>query len=416
MRARVIVVLIHVAFFAIPFPHFAWAESASYSIPSLLNRALERSPQLQAAGFETEALQAKAHQAGRWENPSLEVGLGKKVEPEGHTHFTSAALSQNISWPGRLGARQEAATNLAKIGTLDQAATAIEIKGQVLELIYAYQVASEKSLHGKERLDRFKTVESYLKGRTFAAPQKRAEAGIVRSKLLVLQKERRELESSEQAAWNKLNLYLGFDKKIRISSPWYRSAPQFSLASLKEKAEAGNPDLQRQKLRVKAQESELSSSRKDAWPGFNLTGEFSRGTGASPEKNYGLGLSIPLPIFNGNGGNIKAAEATKLAEESRLLWAQQKLSTSLQSAYEHYLAAAGSLTDLSPEKMASQERDMKEVDQGFKRGQVDLITYLEADSQHFESLNAILDAQVDFLSALRELLFLAGEAPQPLEN
>jgi cobalt-zinc-cadmium efflux system outer membrane protein len=203
------------------------------------------------------------------------------------------------------------------------------------------------------------------------------------------------------------------EPQVRI--PWYKVPPVFASDVLIKKAEDSNPEIKRQSLRVDVQSSELSAAKYDSWPGFTLTGSYSDGAGKSPERNYGLGVSFPLPIWNANRGAIAASESMRQAEEVRLKWAREKMNMSLKSALEHYRMTSSTIKDLSPDGISDQERDMRDVDRHFKKGQIDLITYIEADAEHFDSLNAILDAQVDFVSALRELLFLVGEAPQPLE-
>lgn len=391
------------------------AEMKIYSTNELLKIALEHSPELKALELEATALKAKADQAGRWEDPTLEIGGEKKDEPAGATNFSRIGLSQMISRPGRLKTREEVALGAAEAGIFEKITSQTELKGRVLELIYIFQVARMKATHAKERFERLKTVQSYIKGRTFASPQRRAEASIVRAKLMVLEKDFRELEANEHAAWNSLNLYLNFAQPIQIAVPWYKAAMKFSLAELIQKAELANPEFKRQKLQAQIKEKELRASQMDGWPGLTLSGSYSNGEGANPEKNYGLGVSFPIPVLNGNRGNIRAADAIKSAEESRLTWAREKMEMSLKSTLAHYQAATSLMMSLSPDKVGDQEREMKNIDSSFKRGQVDLITYLEADSQHIETMNAILDAQVDYLSVLRDLLLLVGEAPPALE-
>ena len=387
----------------------------SLTLKTAVERAVERNPELKALALEVEAERERAAQAGRWDDPTLDLGVLRKDEPVGRTSFGNVGLSQTIPRPGRLGARADRARARERLAEGERADQETELRARVLELLYLHRVAQEKAEHAQERVERFRTVETYLRSRPFAAPQKRAEAAIVRSKLMVLQKEWRELEANRKIAWNRLNLFLGYEREVDIRVPWYVSAPQFSPPEILDRLESRSPDLRRQSRRVEAQEAEARAERLEAWPGLALSATYSDGSGASPEKNYGLGLSFPIPAWNGNRGAIRAADARARAEESRRGWLRERVKAELSSALERYRTSAVSLAELAPEKMKTQERDMRELDAGFKRGQIDLLTYLEADGQHFESLNAILDAQVGFLASLSALLRLVGEAPKPLE-
>lgn len=391
------------------------ASENSFTMNSLIQRAIDRNLNLQALQMETDALRSRADQAGRFDDIGLQFSVDRREESVGKTNFGNIGLSQNLSRPGRLSAKENAVLAEAKLKDTDHEISKKELQGHVLELIYLYRVASEKAAHAKERFERFQTVQSYLKSRPFAAPKSRAEAMIVRSKLLVLQKEMRELRANQRIAWNNLNLYLGLAAEPEIRFAWYKSAPALDSSALIKKAENENPEIKRQSIRVEIQDKELSVAKYDAWPGLTLTGTYSDGTGASPERDYTLGVSFALPVWNGNRGAIAASRSQRQAEEARLNWEREKLKAEFQSAFEHYQLTSQTIKDLSPDRIRDQERDMRDVDNGFKKGQVDLITYIEADAEHFDSLNAILDAQADFVSAMRELLLLAGEAPAPLE-
>jgi cobalt-zinc-cadmium efflux system outer membrane protein len=386
------------------------------TIKEMVDLAVTRSPELRALNLESESSNQLAIQAGRWKNPSLEIGGEKKEEPNGDTNFSIIGLSQEIERPGRIRARKDVSQARAAIANLDRDSQSVGFRGRILKLIYDFKVADEKAAHARERLERFKTVNTFLRSRTFASPQKRTESIIVRSKLMVLNREVRELETGRTIAWNRLNIHLGLKSEPEIRAAWYERPKTYTVSELKSKAEAEGPELKRQSARVKAQEQELRLARLDSWPGLTLAARYSNGTGANPEKNYGLGLSIPLPLFDGNGGNIGSAQALASAESARLTWAKETVDQELQSAIEHYKASAESIEELSVKRIPEIEKDMKTVDAGFKRGQVDLITYLEADTQHSETLNAVFDSQSDFVGALTELLFIVGEAPQPLEN
>lgn len=391
------------------------AHSDSFTITDLINRAVERNAELQSLQFEADAQRARAEQAGRMDDLNLQLGIEKREAPIGTTSFNSLGLSQNFSRPGRLRAKENAALAEANLKDGDRQISEIALKGKVLELVYIFRVASEKAAHGKERFERFKTVQTFLKSRPFAAPKSRAEAMIVRSKLLVLQKEMRELEANQRMSWNNLNLYLGLSSEPQIRFAWYKTTPILDSSSLTKKTLESSPEIRRQTLRLAVQENDLRVAEYDSWQGFTLTGSYSDGRGVGPEQTYGLGVSFPLPLWNANRGEISASRSKRQAEEAMLRWARERANANIKSAFERYQLTSATIKELSPDHIREQERDMRDIDNGFKKSQVDLITYIEADAEHFASLNAILDAQVDFVSALRELLFLVGEAPQPLE-
>ncbi|MBX7232106.1 MAG: TolC family protein [Bdellovibrionales bacterium] len=384
----------------------------TYSVNQIVDLALKRSSEIKALKLEAKAKQVELYYAGKWEDPHLELGIDKKEESGGNTHFGRVSISQSLPRFGKMSAKRNLAFSQYAISEKIQEQAEITLRGEILRLILQYKISLEKSHHAKERLDRFKVVATYLQSRPFAAPQKRAEAIIVKSKLLILQKELKQLETSRRVAWNALNVYLELPNEPLIRTSWYRQPQKFELTELIKKFEQKNPQLRQQQLLVSQMEYAHELARAESWSGLTLLSSYEDGSGFSPEKKYSLGLSFSLPTWNGNRGAIEGTESKIAAERLRLIWVREQFVQLLKSSLEVYRTLGNSLTELSPDAIGKMERDMQIVDIGFRKGQIDLMTYLEADAQHLEELNAVFESQMDFYNAFSQLLFLVGEVPQ----
>lgn len=162
-------------------------------------------------------------------------------------------------------------------------------------------------------------------------------------------------------------------------------------------------------------EHELAIARTDRWPGLSISGTYENGTGANPEKIYSLGLSIPLPLLDFKTAAIASQKKQVDAQVERRKFTTASMKAELSSLLEHYNSARLSLEELSVSEIPKLEKEMVSTDRGFKKGQIDLLTYIEADAEHFESLNAILETQIDFIDAQNSLFLLAGRRPAALE-
>ncbi len=391
-------------------PLAAAATGETFSAKQLLEIAIAKNPELRALRLEVEAGHELYGQAGRWANPTLDLGASQKEE-EGVTNFARVGLSQQLPRPNRLKAQvklaeaSRAAQNFARDGG------EIALRAEVIRRIYAHKAADQKASHARERLKRFQTVGTYLRSQVFASPQKKAEATIVRAKIMLLGRQFRELEANHQSAWNELNLYLGLNTEPEINVSWFRKSPSYTLNELVEQAAQKNPQLAKQTAELKMAEANVLLEETEAFPGVVLSGEYNHGEGAQPEKSYGLGLSFPLPVWNPNVGGVNAYKARSKASAERRNWALEGLKQDLSSALAKYEAARVSVIELKPEEADRLEKDMDATDRAFKKGQVDLLTYIEADAEHFAALNAIYEVQADFAAASTELLALAGQAP-----
>lgn len=390
-------------------------ENETYSAGELVELAVRRNPELRALEHESGSLEYAVDQASRWSNPNLELGGSRKVEIGGDTGFAKVGVSQLVERPARLRARIAVAKSRAAMAETIRVQSELELRARVLELIYEHKVAREKANHARERLGRFRTVNAFLRSRVFASPQKNAEAVIVRTKLLVLRKSLRELETHRITAWNRLNLYLTLGAEPTVKAPWYGATTSYDLDTLRGELEKANPELRKQSAKVSESQSELNLVTSDYWPGLTVSGSYEIGTGSHPERMYGLGLSIPLPIFDAKGAAIRSQQRRVDADQERRKWVLASATDGLRSAFERYKAAQASLSDLGIGKIPNLERDMDVIDRNFKTGQVDLLTYIEADAEHFETLNAILDSQNDFVDAQNSLLLLVGRTPRAQE-
>lgn len=392
------------------------AKAEDYSLSQLIELAVHNSKQISFAELEARSREKEASQASVWENPTLDLGTENKNETGGSTRQWKVGASQTIGVPGKYSLRGEVADADFRIAKLERGNTELFLRHEVFVKTFAFLAAEERAKHAEERLSRFKEVQTYIRSRTFASPQKRAEATIVTGKLMVLEKELLKLKAETEVLWEDVNLYLGLTNKPKIRANWFLKGKSFSLESLRERIDSANPDLNRQKLVVEKSEKQLKLSRKDAWPTFTVSGSYADGNGFAPERIYGLGLSFPIPAFNSNSAGIQASQFRQQAEVSKLGFERDKALLRLRTALLRYETSRSSIQRLSVNRIGEIEKGMTITDQGFRKGQVDLLTYIEADSQHSESLEAIYAAQTEYASYLSNLLTIVGETTIPLET
>lgn len=392
------------------------AKAEDYSLSQLIDLAVSHSKQINVADLEARSREKEASQAAVWENPTLDLGTENKNEPGGSTRQWKVGASQTIGLPGRYSLRGDVADADFRIAKLERGNTELFLKHEVFVKTFAFLAAEERAKHAEERLTRFKEVQTYIRSRTFASPQKRAEATIVTGKLMVLEKELLKLKAETEVLWEDVNLYLGLTSRPKIRANWFLKGKSYSLEALREKLDSANPDLNRQKLVVEKSENQLKLSRKDAWPTFTVSGFYADGHGFAPERIYGLGLSFPIPAFNSNSAGIQASQFRQQAEVSKLSFERDRILLRLKTALLRYETSRSAVQRLSVNRISEIEKAMTITDQGFRKGQVDLLTYIEADSQHSESLEAIYSAQTEYASYLSNLLAIVGEATIPLET
>ncbi len=386
-----------------------------YSVQELVDLAALKSRQVEVSGFEIKAREKEVIQTAVSENPSLEVGLENKTEPGGETRRWKVGVSQAISTSNKYAVRAEVATVDVQIAKAERDAVEIALRHAVFEKIYLYLASAEKAKHAEERLSRFRDVQKFLRSRTFASPQKRTEAGIVSGKLMVLEKDLLKLKSEVEIYWEDLNRLTKLESRPLISVKWYRRGKQISFSDLQEKLE-GSSVMRRQRLIAMKSDKQLILARKEAWPALTLSGGYAEASGFAPEKSVGVGLSVPVAIFNSNRAGIEASDLRKQGESAKLEFEREKVLLGIKTLQLKYESARRAIEQLPMGRILEIEKGMSLSDEAFRKGQLDLLTYIEADSQHSASVDAILDAQTEYVAHLSQLLLLVGEATLPTEN
>lgn len=394
---------------------FSEAIAQEKSVNELIELGLSHAKEIEAKNLEVRALDKLSISAGSWENPSLSLDLGSRDQMGGAAKQTRINISQPIGI-GQYKLRGEAANLSAQIGRFETAVLSISLRFKLYNGLFAYIVADEKLRHAEERINRFKDVQGFLRSRTFASPQKRAEASIVSEKIQVLQKDFLHLRSQRNILWEELNLFLVLSDRPHIRNPWFAKGLDFDFETLWRKLESQNPEFKIRHLSLERAEKEIGLAQKERWKGIFVSGSYSSETGYQPEQTYGLGVTFPLPMLNSGSSNVQASELRKSAAVTKFSFEEATDKKNLRTALINYQSARETIRVLPLNSIRIQEASMKVTDQGFRKSQVDLLTYIEADNQHSEGLNAIFDAQAEFAQALSQLLSLTAETQIPEEN
>jgi outer membrane protein TolC len=268
-----------------------------------------------------------------------------------------------------------------------------------------------KAAFAANRRKRFELIQSYLSGRVFATPQRMAESRIVTNRVKNLVAEAIRGEASYKASLEKLKTYVPLDSSIYpdIDVPWLTGTHGLDEKELLNKTLSDNPELRAQKLTVQGAGLEKTLASREGLPDTSLVGSYENGQADIIGRSYGLGLSLAFPSWNRNHSGVKSAEQKRLAEERLLNYAEQKLKAELFRALVEYEAARQVVLKYPPETLAELEGQLKGADEGFRKGQVDLLTFLELDGSVAETYGLALDAQADLATKAVEVLSLTAD-------
>lgn len=387
-----------------------WAQDG-YSLQVLVERALERSHEV--ASFKARVSEADfaAAQARAWDNPSLDLVLGRKrISPFGGP-LVGMSVAQPLSLFGKRG-RMHAILNLrAARVRVEQQKGERALAHTIVVLAYAHSVNHQKVEFADKRLRRFAVIREYLAGHLFASPQKTAESRIVENHLRNLTADHLTLQAAHEVSFEQLDRYIALEGEpdIHVEVPWLRGVRQLEPDMWIREAVAGNRDLQIQELSVEVARAQVSRARVEAWPDIAVSAFFQRETAGETERAIGGGLSIGLPLFNRNRRAIESSEMNARAEEHALRLKRRELVGAVKQLLVEYNMLRRIVADYPESLLGELHQQLADAERGFRQGRVDLLTLLELDAEVDETANRAFDAQHALIVNASTLMLLKGD-------
>lgn len=379
------------------------------TLAELVSLAVQSSPLLQSADAMTEGSRLSAAQTRVWSGPTLGVLSGRTKQTEASGSRVELSLSQPVPLTGlprlRGGLLQLESDSLG----VERFATQLAVTAAVVESSYDYAVDRRKAEFAQRRQKRFELVQDYLSGRVFATPQKRAESRIVRNRLKLLSSEAILSQAAVKAALQKLKVYAPLEGEPEVEVPRLSGERALSEKDWLDKALAGNPALRVQRLAVSRAGVEKTLASREGLPDTSLIASYEKGQRDIIGTDYGLGFSLAFPSWNGNRSAVKGAERRRLAEERQLAFNELRLKGELSGLLAEYEAARLIVRHYPPETFAEVDEQLKDAEEGFRKGQLDLLTFLEIESSAAETFDRALDAQRDLAAKAAALISAAGE-------
>ncbi|HEU0039327.1 MAG TPA: TolC family protein, partial [Verrucomicrobiae bacterium] len=135
---------------------------------------------------------------------------------------------------------------------------------------------------------------------------------------------------------------------------------------------------------------------------------YSQERAADREQQIGVGVSMPLPLWNRNKGNIETAEARRKQAETSLFVTQRDLDRQILQAALRFQTKFTEIGKWRPESVDEFRKAAELADRHYRLGAVPIATYVELQKQYLEAVEALLDTRREALEAGQELRRLTG--------
>jgi len=385
----------------------AWADPAP-SFAELLAR-LDQTPATLEAGALVDAAEARARQARVRPNPTLaldaENAFGSGPFSGYDNAETTLSITQDLELWGRRTARINAARADAGTASLRRDLAVVDAAGR-LALVYADAEAAERrAMLAEETLsltlaDARAALVLVEEGREplLRGIQGESEAAAARAGL-------DEAIAERDAAFARLTaVAMLIEPVTTIEASLLDLAPAAALAPTDQ-----TPTVRVAEAERSAAESRIAVERTRSRPDVSASVGLRRYE-AEDATALTFGLSLPLPLFDRNRGNIEAAQADFRAADARLLTARQEAQAD-RAAAQARLRASVSRVNAADAGVTSAEEAYRLSRIGFEAGRISQLELRATRTALVNARTAAVDARLARVRAEIDLARQDGRAP-----
>jgi cobalt-zinc-cadmium efflux system outer membrane protein len=370
-----------------------------------VHRALRFSPAVQAAQIEIDAKRAENLQAGLRPNP----GLGGEVQNVGQDEQQAILeLSQVIELGGKRIKRVRAAELDVGVAAWDYEAARLKVASNTAQ-VFVDVLASQSRIEVLTELLavsqklRKASAERVEAGAAHAVEAPRAQIEVARAKAELTAERALLLVAKRRLAnnWGSQNADFGWAQG-ELATTNHLPAPDEMSIYLDS-----NPDVARWTTEMTRRKAVVDLARATGVPDLSIAGGVSR-LESGDETGAIVNLSIPIPLFNRNQGNIAAAETRIFKGRRESLSAKLDVREVFLEAYGRLIAASEKLKALEGEVLVAAKDVHDATSKGYAEGKFDLLHVLDAQRTLFDTRLEIINTRADFQKAKVQIEAMIG--------
>src|SRR5262245_30572116 len=386
------------------------------SLEALVQEALANNPELGFYRAEITAAQAGRKAAGLWGNPEISGSVGQKYTRGGGLSGEGAAWSASVvqpfEWPGRISLRKAIANRDLELAELGYERFKVALAARVRMLAYGLFAAQEKAAVAREVAERFQALREVLVQREPAGLTPLLETRVIEATELTMQRKASEAMLASEAALLELNQLRGrpVGERLSVSQGNLTFRPADELETFLALARTNNFELRVRAVELAQQGFRVALAKNERYPTLSIGPTISEENAGDRERIIGVGVSLPLPLWNRNTGNIEAAKARQTQAEVSLAVTQREVERKVVEAALAYKTKLREMTKWRPDSVKHFKEAAELADRHYRLGAVPISTYVELQKQYLEAVESLLDTKQEALDAAAQLELLTGLA------
>lgn len=372
------------------------AQALTLDLSAVAERVRRQHPSLKAARMVVEEARGRQQGAGRLPNPTLESSFQNesRVSPRS----TIFSLDQAFPVTRRLSLEKKLSAQLVHAAELEVGDVERRYIAEARTLAVKLLAVEQHLVQHRQQTELAQKLSTFAKDRAAKGELSILDAAQSQVDLQRLLLETRKLEMEKLSLRGALKPMLGLGTKEEITISGDLKATKLPAVTSWQQ----RPDyrLAQNKTEAAQTEAELAKAKRfqDVSAGFFAAREQQDVTPRHTERTgfVGFRISIPLPLWNRNQGEIaeKAASAERARLEKEALAVQ--ITSEADTARKEMEANASLLRETRDTLLPLVVEQTSKLEKAYEAGQTDLLTVLRARDQRLELESGALDAARDF--------------------
>jgi cobalt-zinc-cadmium efflux system outer membrane protein len=382
---------------------------------ALVRQALANNPELKFYAAEIAAAKGTLKTAGTIRNPELNTEAGYKNTrdnsggPSGQGATWSVSVNQTFEYPGRIALRKAIAKGDVNLAELHLQQFRLTLAARVRTLAYSISIAEERSMAAREVADRFQGLSDVLAQRPAAGVTPLLETRIIDANMLNFRRQEREAVLAAKTAAAELNQLCGRPAHATLQvSAGELNLLQKSLQTLVDAARANAFDIRIRQRELAQQGFKVALAKNERFPAVAVGPYYSQENAADKEQRAGIGISLPLPLWDRNVGNIETSKAREQLAQASLLTTEREVARRVTQSAATFEAKREEIAKWQVATVAKFREAAELADRNYRLGAVALPVYVESQKQYLEIAGALQEMKKDALQAAQELEILTG--------
>jgi len=376
--------------------------------------ALRHNKDLIAARHLIAEAEGRLVQAGLWSNPEFDFRAEFDSRRSEGDRLYEGGFMQRFPWSGRLAKARTVARVDVAMAVEELRDKERMLAGDVLGKARALLVIERKlriNDDNRELLDRIFKQTSAL---TATGKASAAEARVIELEQTTLALAREALVVERRAKLAELNGVLGRAPAdtLSLGGTLPSSPDDATLRAAAAQAASERPDRRLAALQIDKAQAEQRLAKAERWEDIGIGAAITR---EREEGMYdtmvGIGVSIPLPLWNRNQGRIAETQASQQRAAANVEALDLTIATQVREAQARVTGLAGVLARTRGPALDLARQNTKLLEETYASGTASFLTVFESRKQRLAIEQAAVDTEEQLAAAITDWEMRAAHFP-----